>query len=140
MLLPWMWDQGSPFFLIPREETHAIIRTTLKPMAILNLNCGQTCLPMRAYLLKRSFPCSTRRLILIIYSQIPLSTGLVSLMTLCVLSLQRLLCIAWPKRYKGISYNRVAQIITLVWIAVLSISIPPLVGWGKYVPETSGIR
>ncbi len=36
--------------------------------------------------------------------------------------------------------RRASQLSAAIWIAVLAMTVPPLLGWGKYIPETSGIR
>ena len=60
-------------------------------------------------------------------------------MTLAVLSLQRLLTLANPEHYKITSYKKSFLIITGIWLYTLCISIPPFFGFGKFVPETSGM-
>ncbi len=60
--------------------------------------------------------------------------------TLVVLSVQRLLCVTCPSYLKHLSFRRVCRLVLGIWLVVLGISVPPLTGWGRYVPETSGLR
>ena len=65
----------------------------------------------------------------------------VSMLTLCALSV----C-----RYGGIfqsgnfaenvnSYKTATKIVCLIWLYSLALTLPPLFGWGRYVPELSGV-
>ena len=65
--------------------------------------------------------------------------GEVSIITLAVLSLQRLLIITSPEKYKITSYRTSIMINLAIWCSTLFISIPPFFGFGAYVVETSGM-
>lgn len=67
------------------------------------------------------------------------TTGEVSIITLAVLSLQRLLIITSPEKYKITSYRTSIMINLAIWCYTLFISIPPFFGFGAYVVETSGM-
>lgn len=67
------------------------------------------------------------------------TAGEASIVSLAVLSVERCLTIRSPKKYKITSYRTSARIIWMVWLYSLCFSIPPFLGFGKYVPETSGM-
>ena len=68
-----------------------------------------------------------------------LFSGEVSIVTLAVLSFQRLLIITNPEKYKITSYKTSFLMNLGIWCYVLCMSIPPLFGFGKYVVESSGL-
>ena len=61
--------------------------------------------------------------------------------TLCSLSLCRLgnFFRVGPLNGKVSSFQTAAKILVVVWLCALSLSLPPLIGWGRYVPEMSGL-
>ena len=63
------------------------------------------------------------------------------MLTLCSLSICRLGIFFrfGPVNGKISSFDTSAKIIGLVWSYALSLSLPPLFGWGRYVPEISGL-
>ena len=66
-------------------------------------------------------------------------SGEVSISTLAVLSLQRLLTILDGTRFKITTYSSSFAIIAGIWIYTLCLALPPFVGFGKYVVEPSGL-
>lgn len=65
--------------------------------------------------------------------------GIVSIINLAVLSIQRLLIITDSDAYKITSYKTAFLIIFLTWLYSLCISVPPFFGFGAYVVESSGL-
>ena len=65
-------------------------------------------------------------------------SGEVSISTLAVLSLQRLLAITGT-RFKITTYSSSFSIIAGIWIYTLCLALPPFAGFGKYVVEPSGL-
>lgn len=65
--------------------------------------------------------------------------GEASIMTLAILSVQRLLTIIRPEKYKITSFTTSFKIILGIWLYSLCFSVPPFFGFGAYVPETSGV-
>ena len=61
--------------------------------------------------------------------------------TLCSLSLCRLgnFFRVGPLNGKVSSFYTAAKILLTVWLCAFSLSLPPLMGWGRYVPEMSGL-
>ena len=69
------------------------------------------------------------------------TSGFASMSTLCVLSVCRYESIF---RFGNIignvsSYRTVGTIICGIWLYSFALSLPPLFGWGRYVPEISGL-
>ena len=67
--------------------------------------------------------------------------GFVSMMTLTVLSICRMAAF-FP--FYGIdgkvsSYRSSLKLVSVTWLYSLTLSVPPIFGWGKYVPELSGL-
>ena len=69
------------------------------------------------------------------------TSGFVSILTLCALSVCR-----YKSNFhlgnsfqEGVSDAGSIQVIVAVWIYALMLSIPPLLGWGRYAPEISGL-
>ena len=65
--------------------------------------------------------------------------GTVSICTLATLSIQRYLILASPERFKISRYRTSCLIIVSIWLYTLTVSVPPFLGWGEFVPETSGL-
>ena len=63
------------------------------------------------------------------------------MVTLCVLSLCRLSTFVRSHRIDGkiSSFATAFKITTAIWIYSLALSMPPLFGWGRYIPEVSGL-
>jgi hypothetical protein len=63
------------------------------------------------------------------------------MMTLSALSLNRMMCFVSIGNYDGklSSYMSATKILGFVWLYSLALSIPPVFGWGKYLPEISGL-
>ena len=66
-------------------------------------------------------------------------TGESSIITLSVLSLQRLLTATHPEKYKITSYRTTFFIIAAIWVYIFFITIPPFFGFGAFVVESSGM-
>ena len=69
------------------------------------------------------------------------TAGFVSILTLSVLSVFGYGSVF---RFSGRNqekptFTTVSRIICLVWLCSLTLSLPPLFGWGRYVPELSGL-
>ena len=46
----------------------------------------------------------------------------------------------FPRSSGGdLSFNTISKFIFLIWMYALALSIPPVFGWGRYVPELSGV-
>merc|ERR1712079_566794 len=68
------------------------------------------------------------------------TTGEVSIVTLAVLSVQRMLSVAKRERYTTIhSYKTASGIIGFIWFYSFCISCPPFIGFGDFVVESSGM-
>ena len=63
------------------------------------------------------------------------------MVTLCVLSLCRLSTFVRSHRIDGkiSSFATAFKITAAIWIYSLALSMPPLFGWGRYIPEVSGL-
>ena len=63
------------------------------------------------------------------------------MITLCVLSICRLSSFIRSHRFDGkiSSFSTAFKITAAIWIYSLSLSVPPLFGWGRYIPEVSGL-
>ena len=69
------------------------------------------------------------------------TSGLVSILTLCLLSVVGYgYILRFPKKMDGdLSFCTISKLILFIWIYALTLSLPPAFGWGRYVPELSGI-
>lgn len=67
------------------------------------------------------------------------TSGELSIATLAVLSIQRLLTILDGNTYKITTYSSAFFIIASIWAYALCLSLPPFFGFGKYVVESSGM-
>ena len=69
------------------------------------------------------------------------TAGFVSILTLCVLSVFGYGSVFHisRKNQQKLSFTASTKIICLVWLCSLSLSLPPIFGWGRYVPELSGL-
>ena len=67
--------------------------------------------------------------------------GFVSMLTLCTLSVGRMASFysIGPLNGKVTKYCTALKIVLSIWVYSLALSLPPLVGWGRYVPELSGL-
>ena len=67
--------------------------------------------------------------------------GFVSLLTLTALSVCRMAAFVpiygWDGKIS--SFKSAVKVITLLWAYSLALALPPLFGWGRYVPELSGL-
>ena len=63
-----------------------------------------------------------------------------SLYSLMGLSIERWLIITRPGKFSLNSYTATSIIIAAAWGLSLMVSLPPLVGWAYFAPETSGMR
>ena len=68
-----------------------------------------------------------------------LKLGESTIVTLAVLSLQRLMTATNPEKYKLTSYRKSFLVITGIWCYILCISLPPFIGFGAFVVESSGV-
>ena len=78
---------------------------------------------------------------IILISVIFFHAGFVSMFTLCALSMSRLGTFVHFGRMKGqiSSFYSATKIICIIWLYSSALSLPPLLGWGRYVPELSGL-
>ena len=69
------------------------------------------------------------------------TAGFVSITSLCVLSVCRFGSIfRFGNTSENVSsHGQAAKIILGIWLYSLGLSLPPLFGWGRYVPELSGL-
>ena len=69
------------------------------------------------------------------------SCGFVSILTISTLSVCRYESILqFDKSYEKVTSHKTSlSIICIIWLYSFSISVPPLLGWGRYVPEVSGL-
>ena len=67
--------------------------------------------------------------------------GFVSMLTLCALSISRMGSFVPICGLDGkiSSFSTCRKIITAIWLYSLVLSLPPVFGWGSYVPELSGL-
>jgi hypothetical protein len=68
-----------------------------------------------------------------------LPSGTVSICTLAMLSVHRLMSVKNIQRAKIATYSNVLALILFIWLYTLTISVPPFFGFGAFVPETSGM-
>nr|KAG5709810.1 hypothetical protein BaRGS_032634 [Batillaria attramentaria] len=62
--------------------------------------------------------------------------GLMSINTMAVIAIDRYNVIAKPiKAARTLSYRKAFMMIVLVWVWSITWTIPPLFGWGAYIPE-----
>jgi hypothetical protein len=63
------------------------------------------------------------------------------MLTLCVLSICRMKYFLYGGRIAGkvSSFYEASKIVLVLWILSAALSVPPLLGWGRYVPEFSGL-
>ncbi|CAG0899647.1 unnamed protein product [Cyprideis torosa] len=63
--------------------------------------------------------------------------GIVSILTLSLIAVERLHSIANPRifRSRRITPKRIKQACAFVWLSSLLIIMPPYLGWGNYVPD-----
>ena len=68
-------------------------------------------------------------------------SGFVSLLTLTGLSVCRMAAFVPIRGWDGklSSFQSSVKFITFVWVYSLTLALPPLFGWGRYVPELSGL-
>ncbi|XP_033959668.1 vertebrate ancient opsin-like [Pseudochaenichthys georgianus] len=64
--------------------------------------------------------------------------GIVSLISLAVLSYERYSTMVAPTEADASNYRRISQGILLSWLYSLAWTLPPLFGWSKYGPEGPG--
>ena len=67
--------------------------------------------------------------------------GFVSLLTLTTLSVCRMAAFVpicdWDGKIS--SFRSAVKVITILWVYSLTLALPPIFGWGRYVPELSGL-
>ena len=68
-----------------------------------------------------------------------LKLGESTIVTLAVLSLQRLMTATNPEKYKLTSYRKSFLVISGIWCYILCISLAPFFGFGAFVVESSGV-
>ena len=63
------------------------------------------------------------------------------MLTLCTLSIGRMASFynIGPLNGKVTNYCRAMKIIFSIWAYSLALSLPPILGWGRYVPEIAGL-
>ena len=63
------------------------------------------------------------------------------MLTLCTLSIGRMASFynIGPLNGKVTKYYTALKIVLSIWAYSLALSLPPLAGWGRYVPELSGL-
>ena len=62
--------------------------------------------------------------------------GLMSINTMAMIAIDRYNVIAKPIRAaRGLTYRKAFSMIVLVWVWSIVWSLPPLFGWGAYIPE-----
>ena len=63
------------------------------------------------------------------------------MLTLAALSLNRMLAFIPLCNFDGkiTSFAAAAKIVCLIWLYALALSLPPVFGWGRYLPEISGL-
>ncbi|CAH1184718.1 unnamed protein product [Phyllotreta striolata] len=66
--------------------------------------------------------------------------GITSITTLTVLAFERYLIVSRPFRNHSLSRKDAVYLVIGIWIYSLLLTIPPLIGWGKFVPEAANIR
>ena len=72
---------------------------------------------------------------------ISLPLGFVSIMTLAALSICRMMAFypIFDMHGKVSSYKTSIKIVCATWLYSLTLTLPPIFGWGRYVPELSGL-
>ncbi|KAK1879240.1 Vertebrate ancient opsin [Dissostichus eleginoides] len=66
------------------------------------------------------------------------TAGIVSLISLAVLSYERYSTMVAPTEADASNYRKISQGILLSWLYSLAWTLPPLFGWSKYGPEGPG--
>ena len=63
------------------------------------------------------------------------------MLTLCVLSICRMKNFLHGGRITGkvSSFYEATKLILVLWVLSAALSVPPLLGWGRYIPEFSGL-
>ena len=63
------------------------------------------------------------------------------MVTLCVLSMSRMCSFLPFRRIDGkiSSLGTALKITVAIWLYSMCLSLPPLFGWGRYIPEVSGL-
>ncbi|NP_001138950.1 c-opsin [Tribolium castaneum] len=74
-----------------------------------------------------------------IYGFIMSLLGITSITTLTVLAFERYLLIARPFRNNALNFHSAALSVFSIWLYSLSLTIPPLIGWGEYVHEAANL-
>ena len=77
----------------------------------------------------------------IVVGMLSTTSGFVSILTICTLAIFGYGSIFQfgVRHRKARSIGTVSFILLSIWLYSLSLSLPPLFGWGKYVPELSGL-
>ncbi|XP_074041290.1 pinopsin [Leptinotarsa decemlineata] len=65
--------------------------------------------------------------------------GITSITTLTVLAFERYMIVSRPFRSRGLSRKNAVYLVVGIWIYSLALTVPPLLGWGKYVNEAANI-
>ncbi|CAH1103865.1 unnamed protein product [Psylliodes chrysocephalus] len=66
-------------------------------------------------------------------------TGISSITTLTVLAFERYLIVSRPFRNHGLSRKEAMLFVIGIWLYSLALTVPPLIGWGKFVAEAANI-
>jgi hypothetical protein len=66
--------------------------------------------------------------------------GITSITTLTVLAFERYLIIAQPLYSNHLNFRNVTYLLVSIWLYSLTLTTPPLLGWGEYVNEAANIR
>ncbi|XP_057661883.1 pinopsin-like [Diorhabda carinulata] len=74
-----------------------------------------------------------------IYGFIMSLLGITSITTLTVLAFERYLIVSRPFRNHGLTRKEARYLIAGIWTFSLILTVPPLIGWGKYVHEAANI-
>ncbi|XP_067011411.2 pinopsin [Anabrus simplex] len=79
------------------------------------------------------------RAMCVIYGFFMSLLGIASITTLMVLSFERYVMISRPFHTSHLSRKGALLMVAAIWLYSLMLTVPPLVGWGDYVPEAAGI-
>ncbi|BES93074.1 7 transmembrane receptor (rhodopsin family) [Nesidiocoris tenuis] len=65
--------------------------------------------------------------------------GITSISTLTALAIERYLIISRPLNRRALSRRSAVTVVAGVWVYSLTLTVPPLMGWGEYGPEAANI-
>ncbi|XP_068906196.1 pinopsin-like [Tenebrio molitor] len=75
----------------------------------------------------------------VLYGFIMSLLGITSITTLTVLAFERYLIIAQPLYSNHLNFRNVTYLLVSIWLYSLTLTTPPLLGWGEYVNEAANI-